>query len=223
MAHRFMTVSKRFENIIARTVLNKKITLTKLQICQNLEFLHKTPEALSFRNLLHQWRHLCEHPPKGFEKYFPGGKKTSSNAKSGEKSHNSRGEPKEQPKDAPSKSSPQKPSSGKQDSQWPFNIGSSFSGGSNKGGRNPFSPDDQNRLMTIALVTTMGVLGLLAFNEMRYKEITWKEFVNTYLARGGVEKLEVINKKWVKVKLLPGNAVDGNVSVHCLFLGIELV
>ncbi|XP_076335352.1 AFG3 like matrix AAA peptidase subunit 2 [Tachypleus tridentatus] len=212
MAHRFMTVSlsKRLENIIARTVLNKKIALTKLQICQNLEFLHKTPEALSFRNLLREWRHLCERPPKGFEKYFPGGKKPSSNVNSGEKSHNSRVEPKDkQPKDAPSKSSPQKPSSGKQDSQWPFNIGSSFSGGSNKG-RNPFSPDDQNRLMTIALVTTMGVLGLLAFNEMRYKEITWKEFVNTYLARGGVEKLEVINKKWVKVKLLPGNVIDGN-------------
>ncbi|EEC01372.1 hypothetical protein IscW_ISCW024033, partial [Ixodes scapularis] len=42
-------------------------------------------------------------------------------------------------------------------------------------GRNPFNPDDQNRMMTVALVTTLGILGLLAFNEMRYKEITWKE------------------------------------------------
>ncbi|KAH8018747.1 hypothetical protein HPB51_011379 [Rhipicephalus microplus] len=79
-----------------------------------------------------------------------------------------------------------------------------------RSGRNPFNPDDQNRMMTVALVTTLGILGLLAFNEMRYKEITWKEFVNAYLARGIVEKLEVINKKWVRVRLLPGNQIDGN-------------
>ncbi|KAH7980654.1 hypothetical protein HPB49_017991 [Dermacentor silvarum] len=81
---------------------------------------------------------------------------------------------------------------------------------SSRSGRNPFNPDDQNRMMTVALVTTLGILGLLAFNEMRYKEITWKDFVNAYLARGIVEKLEVINKKWVRVRLLPGNQIDGN-------------
>ena len=30
--------------------------------------------------------------------------------------------------------------------------------------------------------------------------------------QGLVEKLEVVDKKWVRVKLLPGNAVDGAVS-----------
>lgn len=43
-------------------------------------------------------------------------------------------------------------------------------------------------MMTVALVTTLGILGLLAFNEMRYKEITWKDFVNAYLARGIVSR-----------------------------------
>lgn len=45
--------------------------------------------------------------------------------------------------------------------------------------------------------------------EMNYKEITWKDFVNSVLAKGTVEKLEVVNKKWVRVKLLPGNSMDG--------------
>lgn len=34
----------------------------------------------------------------------------------------------------------------------------------------------------------------------------------SYLNKGLVEKLEVINKKWVRVKLLPGYTVDGSVS-----------
>ena len=31
------------------------------------------------------------------------------------------------------------------------------------------------------------------------REISWKEFVTQHLSRGTVEKLEVINHKWVKV------------------------
>merc|ERR1719483_1425632 len=37
-----------------------------------------------------------------------------------------------------------------------------------------------------------------------YREISWKEFVGTYLSTGRVEKLEVINNKWVKVQLSSG-------------------
>lgn len=33
--------------------------------------------------------------------------------------------------------------------------------------------------------------------------------VSSYLTRGVVEKLEVVNKKWVRVKLAPGNVSDG--------------
>lgn len=34
----------------------------------------------------------------------------------------------------------------------------------------------------------------------------------SYLARNIVEKLEVVNKKWVRVRLNPGQSVDGSVS-----------
>lgn len=33
----------------------------------------------------------------------------------------------------------------------------------------------------------------------------------SYLARGIVEKLEVVNKKWVRVKLSPGSSTDSSV------------
>uniref|UniRef100_A0A8C1VVE8 AFG3-like AAA ATPase 2 n=1 Tax=Cyprinus carpio TaxID=7962 RepID=A0A8C1VVE8_CYPCA len=42
------------------------------------------------------------------------------------------------------------------------------------------------------------------------REVTWKDFVNGYLAKGVVDRLEVINKRYVKVIFTPGKTpVDG--------------
>lgn len=35
----------------------------------------------------------------------------------------------------------------------------------------------------------------------------------SYLNRHVVEKLEVVNKKWVRVNLQPGSSIDGSVSI----------
>lgn len=47
----------------------------------------------------------------------------------------------------------------------------------------------------------------------RISLISWSTFLIplncSYLGRGAVEKLEVVNKKWVRVKLAPGNVSDG--------------
>ncbi|XP_034743205.1 AFG3-like protein 2 [Etheostoma cragini] len=44
------------------------------------------------------------------------------------------------------------------------------------------------------------------------REVTWKDFVNNYLTRGGVDRLEVVNKRYVKVVFSSGKApVDGYV------------
>lgn len=45
-------------------------------------------------------------------------------------------------------------------------------------------------------------------NESTNREITWKEFISNYLGRNVVEKLVVVNKKYVRVILQPG-ASDG--------------
>ncbi|CAB1453181.1 unnamed protein product [Pleuronectes platessa] len=42
------------------------------------------------------------------------------------------------------------------------------------------------------------------------REVTWKDFVNNYLSKGAVERLEVVNKRYVKVIFPAGKtAVDG--------------
>uniref|UniRef100_A0A8C4N553 AFG3-like AAA ATPase 1 n=1 Tax=Eptatretus burgeri TaxID=7764 RepID=A0A8C4N553_EPTBU len=38
-------------------------------------------------------------------------------------------------------------------------------------------------------------------------EITWKEFVNSFLASGNVDRLEVVNKHYVRVVTLPGRSL----------------
>merc|ERR1719310_2411335 len=57
------------------------------------------------------------------------------------------------------------------------------------------------QLLGMGVVT---IIGLSIMNESRYREISWKEFVTSYLAAGRVEKLEVVNNKWVKVHLNSG-------------------
>lgn len=36
------------------------------------------------------------------------------------------------------------------------------------------------------------------------REITWKDFVNNYLSKGVVDRLEVVNKRFVRVTFTPG-------------------
>ncbi|XP_064466930.1 AFG3-like protein 2 isoform X2 [Ornithodoros turicata] len=200
MVCRYLQMGKRLERSLLRTLQHSR--MTRSEIRSNLHLMRSLPVPLPpLHVLLAQLQQLCEKPPKGFEKYFPGSKKSESE----EGSKQAGDKPSEAPKDAPSRSAQPKGAPSSKPPQWNFSFG-----GQGKSSRNPFNPDDQNRMVTVALVTTLGILGLLAFNEMRYKEITWKEFVNSYLARGIIEKLEVINKKWVRVRLLPGNQIDGN-------------
>ncbi|XP_061898884.1 AFG3-like protein 1 [Entelurus aequoreus] len=42
------------------------------------------------------------------------------------------------------------------------------------------------------------------------REISWKDFVNRYLGRGIVERLEVVNKQYVRVVLVPGAEAEAS-------------
>uniref|UniRef100_A0A8C5HUZ0 AFG3-like protein 1 n=1 Tax=Gouania willdenowi TaxID=441366 RepID=A0A8C5HUZ0_GOUWI len=55
-------------------------------------------------------------------------------------------------------------------------------------------------------VTLAGLSSVLVYYYFRDngREISWKEFVHRYLGRGLVERLEVVNKQYVRVILLPG-------------------
>ncbi|XP_028813177.1 AFG3-like protein 1 [Denticeps clupeoides] len=66
------------------------------------------------------------------------------------------------------------------------------------------------RYLAIAAAGASSTLLYLYFRDPG-KEITWKDFVHRYLARGLVDRLEVVNKQFVRVILVPGAEVsDGS-------------
>jgi len=140
--------------------------------------------------------------PEGFEKYF---KPKSGAAKEAGKEGAAKPPPPPPPPSrgaAPGRTGPQK------DPMWSFKI--NFGGGpgmKGKPGDGPQSDQAKLILYAIAGITGLGLLGFLY--DIGYKEITWKEFSNSYLGRGIVDKLEVVNKKWVRVRLQPGNNIEG--------------
>lgn len=63
-----------------------------------------------------------------------------------------------------------------------------------------FSPFDLPKPLLVFMAGVATVMVISSINE-RYREITWRDFINEYLSKERVEKLEVVNKKWVRVSL----------------------
>ena len=75
-------------------------------------------------------------------------------------------------------------------------------GGGGKGNSNPdFS---QSIMVAAGVITALSLLGFF-MRSRSGEEITWKDFMNNYLSKGSVEKLEVVNKKFVRVVLTGGS------------------
>lgn len=208
MAHRLLLTAGRIENLVL-TGLRQGIFDTH-SLYRSLSQLSRTPGAPKIRHLWEEWKVFCENPPKGFEKYFKKDPKSTKEVKSGNGIKEAPKEAKETHSAAPEsrpKPSLGTPSSRQQpNQQWSFGM---FGG--TRGGGKPLGGDsDKEKWLLFGLVGVVGLVGMIALYEMGYKEIAWKEFVNTYLAKGIVEKLEVVNKKWVRVRLTPGNSVEGN-------------
>ncbi|KAF6201933.1 hypothetical protein GE061_004329 [Apolygus lucorum] len=209
MAHRLLLTARRIERLVIAGLRQGIFDTHSLH--RSLSQLSRTPGAPKLRNLWEEWRVFCENPPKGFEKYFkndpkaapketkPGSKEVPKEAKEA-----GSGSTAEAAKPKPSLSSPSSKQQANQ--QWSFGM---FGG--TRGTGKPLGGDsEKEKWLLFGLVGVVGLVGLIAVYEMGYKEIAWKEFVNTYLSKGIVEKLEVVNKKWVRVKLTPGNSVEGN-------------
>nr|CAD7194965.1 unnamed protein product [Timema douglasi] len=164
------------------------------------------------------WKLFCSKPPKGFEKFFqPGGNNKSPKSAEKVSKEANKDAPKESQTPPPSKTNPgpapSKPpgSTGKPFDQWSFGMFGGQSGRGSGSGSGKFGDNsERDKWIIIGMVGTIAFIGTFAFYEMGYKEIAWKEFVNNFLAKGIVEKLEVVNKKWVRVRLTPGNSVDGS-------------
>ncbi|OXU21195.1 hypothetical protein TSAR_011473 [Trichomalopsis sarcophagae] len=194
MAHQLLSSASKLEKFLLSR-------LDHLQTWRKLSLLRNGPRISAIEQVQQQWRLLCNKPPKGFEKYFKQGQKTKEAPKEAEGP--AKDSKSSQSAEAPSSKSPGSSSSGRKKD---FTYG--FYPGKNMGGEGggPFQGND--KWLTLGAVGALGIIGVLMFSEGG-KEITWREFVYGYLNKGTVEKLEVINKKWVRVRLLPGTSTDG--------------
>jgi len=195
MAYRLPNAFRNLEFLLNNSIKRRNLSRTVVE--KNIQLLNgNSPAHSQIHQLLQQWRlHLSDKVPKGFEKFFkPGGASSSSTVKNPvTKSTPPKGS---SSKDAPSKGPDPKKFTMKEG--WPSGPG---------------SDGTKEKYLIYAAVGTAGLLGLLTLLEFNNKEITWKEFINLYLSKGIVEKLEVVNKKWVRVRLPSGNHVDGGNTV----------
>lgn len=198
--------ARRVDRLLQRGV--KRAALCPVWVGQQVAKM-ESPHSPS---LLQQWYQLCQKPPRGFEKYFRGA--SGKQAGSGKGGRKEGGQEVPPPPPPPSKS-PHQPPTGPKDpfSMNLFGSGPKTGGGGGGGARGGPKPlgegGERERWVALATLAAVGLLGVAAYYQMSYREITWKEFSKNYLAKGIVEKLEVINKKWVRVKLMPGNQVEG--------------
>uniref|UniRef100_A0A8C8S0A3 AAA+ ATPase domain-containing protein n=1 Tax=Pelusios castaneus TaxID=367368 RepID=A0A8C8S0A3_9SAUR len=144
-----------------------------------------TQQQVNPGSIASSWYCLCSKPPKGFEKYF---KKNGRSPSPTEEAHKT--------KDGP------EPAGG---------------GGSGERGRKTEGsgwwrriqkgefPWGDNEFHYLAVVAAGVVVAFLYFYwQDRSREINWKHFVHYYLAPGLVDRLEVVNKQFVRVIPLPG-------------------
>ena len=85
-----------------------------------------------------------------------------------------------------------------------FSGGGGGGAGGGGGGFGNMSDPEKQKIATMVGLGLVAVLGMAFLNQSRYREISWKEFVGSYLSTGRVDRLEVINNKWVKVQLSSG-------------------
>lgn len=205
MAHRYLHMSRCCRNVFYTLLSNVRST-------NRVQSVAGVGEIALDRSLLSQvlgtYRRLSSKPPKGFEKYFP-------NSKNG----------------GP-KNSEAKPSNGEVKEAKPSNAQKATGGGGNagggggggkRGGRKDESTwfsrlqkgdvpwdDKEFRMYFLFGAAFWTAVTYYFFFRDGGREVTWKDFVNGYLAKGVVDRLEVINKRFVKVIFTPGKTpVDG--------------
>uniref|UniRef100_A0A1B0G3D3 AAA+ ATPase domain-containing protein n=1 Tax=Glossina morsitans morsitans TaxID=37546 RepID=A0A1B0G3D3_GLOMM len=210
MAYRLINSAQVMERCIRRSYLSHSAASTKeMKHSQGVAFLEQVPLV---RYLLEQIRYFCKKPPKGFEKYFDEGKKPGAKAAGGEDGAKKGDAPAQPSKNLPPSQTQSTPQQQQQRSDWNFGMftNKQQQGGRQGGNRNvgDGGSGEREKWIILGAIAAAALVGSFAFFEVGYKEIAWKDFVNNYLNKGVVEKLEVINKKWVRVRLLPGHSKD---------------
>lgn len=141
-----------------------------------------------WNDFLHRIQLFCEKPPKGFEKYYKSGGKKPSAAAAAEAAGEASGKS-AKPADgaAPAKESPSQPPK----NDWNLGMfgpqpargkqGGSSGGGGGGGSGRPIGGGeggDKEKMIIFGALAGVALISTIAYFEMGYKEIAWKEFVN---------------------------------------------
>uniref|UniRef100_A0A8C2D1D8 AFG3-like AAA ATPase 2 n=1 Tax=Cyprinus carpio TaxID=7962 RepID=A0A8C2D1D8_CYPCA len=190
MAHRYLHLSRGCRNLLHALLPNVRST----NRVQSVNVQGVGQIGLDRRSLLSQvlgtYRRLSSKPPKGFEKYFP-------NNKNGAPKN---GEPKPSNAEVKGGGGGGKRGGRKDESNWYSRL---------QKGDVPWD-DKEFRLYFLCGTAFWTAVTYYFFFRDGGREVTWKDFVNGYLAKGVVDRLEVINKRYVKVIFTPGKTpVDG--------------
>uniref|UniRef100_A0A8C8FVA5 AAA+ ATPase domain-containing protein n=1 Tax=Oncorhynchus tshawytscha TaxID=74940 RepID=A0A8C8FVA5_ONCTS len=161
-------------------------------------------------------RLLSSKPPRGFEKFFPKSEDTPGVNKSSEETGDEKTKETESQgggEEGQNESGERKRRRGgrKDESDWWTRFQNDF-------------PLDEKTMRNVAI----GFAGMASaflyfyFREIG-KEVSWKDFVNNYLARGLVDRLEVVNKQYVRVIPVHGSYLWFNIgSVETFERNLEL-
>ncbi|XP_055327882.1 AFG3-like protein 2 [Paramacrobiotus metropolitanus] len=156
-----------------------------------------------------------EPAPKGFGKFYPKGKQAPQPDREAQRESEPPRQSAEPPPEAPTHRPEKDDTPAKEDPASPEKKPNPPASGSPtpgfgfnpmQGMKNPFAPDDPNRWYNIVLAGSVLLIMYLGYREMNYREITWKEFCHEFLGKGLVERLEVVNKKWVRIRVHPDYA-----------------
>ncbi|XP_011642238.1 AFG3-like protein 2 [Pogonomyrmex barbatus] len=202
MAHQLLFSASKLERLLLQSA--QKGYFDTFQLRRHLSLLKNSTAQSAIEQVQQKWRLFCKEPPKGFEKFFKkgegkNGKDAAKKAEEASKETNTKKPP-------PSSSSSSSTSSSSKDSifQGLFKMETG-----SKGGRS-FDGHDKDKIFLSVALATIGVLSYVIVQDLNQKEITWREFIYNYLNKGVVDKLEVVNKKWVRVRFLPGHTVNGS-------------
>lgn len=129
----------------------------------------------SIQSLLANWP-LFAKKPKGFGKYFGEEETTASDSKKSEPTTESKDPqpPKSRPPPTPTPTPPKK----KEEGFFSFDFGKKYqgSGGSSGGSGNPIGGDG-NKWFLGGLIGGTAVIGIMAYMNIAYQEVSWREFI----------------------------------------------
>ncbi|XP_038820350.1 AFG3-like protein 2 isoform X2 [Salvelinus namaycush] len=217
MAHRYLRLSRGgrnlFKMLLPPNVRTSNVSCARLVSSQADSQIVLERRTL-FEHVLGAYQRLCSKPPKGFEKYFPNGPK---NEPKSSESNPTSGEAKEAKPTTNAQKATGKSSGG--------GGGGASGGGGKRGGRKDEShwysrlqkgdvpwDDKEFRMYFLSGAAFWTMVTYFFFLREGGREVTWKDFVNNYLSKDVVDRLEVINKRYVKVVFTPGKTpVDGYV------------